>query len=214
MMSGAIRAEVGVDDPGACPVARASRNGDGLIPRVSRASGTTDDGVVAEEFVGETGISRDDPEVEPIFEHEDGTVYRFEREPGWGCVCEYIESYGCPVSNLHAEDGTLYASFIAADLEVIQEIISGLQTKWGGIRVRQLTDADAGSGEECVFVDRSRLTARQREVLAKSYDMGYFEHPKRANAGEVADALGISASTFSEHLAAAQGKLLGMILEA
>jgi predicted DNA binding protein len=38
--------------------------------------------------------------------------------------------------------------------------------------------------------------------------MGYFERPRDANASAVADALDISPSTFAEHLATAQRKLL------
>jgi len=38
--------------------------------------------------------------------------------------------------------------------------------------------------------------------------MGYFERPRDANAGAVAEALDIAPSTFAEHLAAAQRKLL------
>ena len=65
-----------------------------------------------------------------------------------------------------------------------------------------------------MFVDRGRLTDRQREVLQTAYDMGYFDHPKRANASEVAAALDISPSTFTEHLAVAQQKILEAILAA
>jgi predicted DNA binding protein len=43
--------------------------------------------------------------------------------------------------------------------------------------------------------------------------MGYFERPKEANATEVAEALGIAQSTFTEHLMAAQRKLLDDVLE-
>jgi predicted DNA binding protein len=66
---------------------------------------------------------------------------------------------------------------------------------------------------DLVFVDRSVLTERQREVLETAHEMGYFEHPKGANAGEVADELDISTSTFSEHLAASQRKLMDALLE-
>lgn len=42
--------------------------------------------------------------------------------------------------------------------------------------------------------------------------MGYFERPRRANATEVADVLDINPSTFSEHLAAAESKLIEDVL--
>lgn len=43
--------------------------------------------------------------------------------------------------------------------------------------------------------------------------MGYFDHPKGANATEVADVLDITQATFAEHLSAAQRKLLSTILD-
>jgi len=80
--------------------------------------------------------------------------------------------------------------------------------------------ARAGSGGDgetddgdVVFVDRSRLTDRQREVLETAYEMGYFEHPRATNATEVADALDVSLSTFTEHLATAQSKVLAAIVD-
>ncbi|MFP4188694.1 MAG: helix-turn-helix domain-containing protein [Halobacteriales archaeon] len=42
--------------------------------------------------------------------------------------------------------------------------------------------------------------------------MGYFNHPKRSNATEVADEMGIAVSTFTEHLSAAQRKILDDLL--
>jgi predicted DNA binding protein len=43
--------------------------------------------------------------------------------------------------------------------------------------------------------------------------MGYFNHPRDANATAVAEDLDISPATFAEHLALAQSKLLDSILE-
>lgn len=70
-----------------------------------------------------------------------------------------------------------------------------------------------GSGRNFVVVDRGTLTDRQREVLETAHRMGYFEHPKRTNAGEVAAELGITTSTLTGHLSAAQRMLLGVILD-
>jgi predicted DNA binding protein len=56
------------------------------------------------------------------------------------------------------------------------------------------------------------LTDRQREVLTVAYGMGSFEHPHEANAEAVAAALDVTPSTFAEHLAAAQSKLVDSIL--
>ncbi|WP_123538328.1 helix-turn-helix domain-containing protein [Halosimplex salinum] len=58
-----------------------------------------------------------------------------------------------------------------------------------------------------------RLTDRQREVLVTAYGAGYFERPRATTGAEVAAGLDISPSTFSQHLRAAQRKLLAALLE-
>jgi len=57
------------------------------------------------------------------------------------------------------------------------------------------------------------LTDRQLEVLVTAYRAGYFERPRETTGTEVAAALDISPSTFSQHLRAAQRKLLGALFE-
>jgi predicted DNA binding protein len=64
-----------------------------------------------------------------------------------------------------------------------------------------------------VFVNRGRLTDKQREVLEAAFEMGYFQRPKESNATEIAEALDITQSTFTGHLMAAQRKLLEDILD-
>jgi hypothetical protein len=46
----------------------------------------------------------------------------------------------------------------------------------------------------------SRLTQRQLSALQAAYHGGYFERPRRQTAEEVAETMGISASTFHQHL--------------
>lgn len=58
-----------------------------------------------------------------------------------------------------------------------------------------------------------RLTDRQLEVLVTAYRAGYFERPRETTGAEVAARLDISPSTFSQHLRAAQRKLLAALLE-
>ena len=210
-MGDSIRAEVGIGSPGSCPVAAASDETDGSITGITRAAVPTDDGYT-EEFTA-SGDDLDRERFEPVFSYDDRTVYRFDREPTADCVCTTIESFGCAVSNIHARDGRLYVAFFADGVETIQEIVSALTDTYSEVHVRQLSRTDDGGGHDFVFVDRGTLTDRQREVLETACELGYFEHPKGANAGEVAAALDIAPSTFSEHLSAAQQKVLSSLLD-
>lgn len=209
-----LRVEVRVSAPGACPVADVSAETKAPVTSVSRASVPDTAGRIAEEFTVEGAGTPTHEDVSEVATYDAHSVYRFRRSRDQGCVCEHIETFGYPVSGIHAAAGTLYVSFHAPDLEAVRDIVTTLRERFSGIRLRKLARSDEHAGSDLVFVDRSRLTARQREALQTAYDMGYFEHPKGANAGEVAAALDVSPSTFSEHLAAAQRKILDAILTA
>jgi len=58
-----------------------------------------------------------------------------------------------------------------------------------------------------------RLTDKQLEVLQTAYLSGYFSWPRRTTAQECADALGIAQPTFSQHIRAAQEKVIGRLFE-
>ncbi|WP_254765925.1 helix-turn-helix domain-containing protein [Salinilacihabitans rarus] len=212
------RATVAIREPADCPVALASAETGKAVDDVARSSRPTTDGAVLEEFrvtgdgngvdAGTVGV-----DVEPVTESETESVYRFERDWREGCVCDVIESCGTPVASVRADDGALLVSLRSGDLESISDIVGDLKGQFEGVHLRELAETGDGSSSDLVLVDRGRLTDRQREVLETAHEMGYFEYPKRSNAGEVAEALGISGSTFAEHLAAAQRKLMDALVE-
>jgi hypothetical protein len=59
----------------------------------------------------------------------------------------------------------------------------------------------------------AHLTDRQREVLEAAFEAGYYEWPRECTGAEVADRLGIASSTFSEHIHAAERKLLTALFD-
>ena len=179
------------------------------VESVSGASQPASDGRATTVDAGERG----DVDLEPVYATERSRVYRFERDWIDGCVCEVVEAAGTPVSTLRAEDGELHLGVHVADVDALSGIVSDLQDRFDGVSLRELTESGDGGSSDLVLVDRARLTDRQREVLETAHDMGYFVYPKGANAGEVAAEIGVSGSTFAEHMAAAQSKLLAAILE-
>jgi predicted DNA binding protein len=218
MMSSGIRAELRVDADGTCPVSEASAAAGTPTFSVSRSIDPDGSGTVTEEFMldsADADTDAVDEDIDAVFTYGEKTVYRFSRPSGRGCPCECIERFDSPVVDVHTRDGMLYLVFHAADIEALQNVITTLREEFSQVDIRRLlrTEGDR-SNHDLVFVDRGRLTERQRDVLETAHGMGYFERPKGANAGEVAAELGISRSTFSEHLAAAQTKLLDAIVDA
>ena len=60
---------------------------------------------------------------------------------------------------------------------------------------------------------RSTLTDRQFEVLEAAFGAGYYDWPRECSGEEVAAELGITSPTFSQHIHAAERKLLAMLFE-
>lgn len=56
------------------------------------------------------------------------------------------------------------------------------------------------------------LTARQREALAAAWRAGYYEIPREGSVADVAEALGVAASTAATHLRKAEARLVGRTL--
>ncbi|WP_284010161.1 helix-turn-helix domain-containing protein [Haloarcula pelagica] len=211
MSDSGIRVELAVDSPGACPVADVTEEVGASVTDVSRSS--PQGGQVVEEFTtdGDADVVEAYPGAEQVFAAGDGGRYRFERDRT-DCVCEAVETFSCPIADIRAVDGRLLLTFHAPDVDRVRAIVTRLKDLYDGVSLRSLRRDGEQTAMDTAVVDRSRLTDRQREVLETAVEMGYFEYPKGANAGEVAEALDISVSTFAEHLAAAQTKLLESIL--
>ncbi|KAB1197270.1 MULTISPECIES: helix-turn-helix domain-containing protein [Haloferax] len=212
-MPSGIRATVEFDSP-VCQIASIAQATDSIVSSVSTSVATPPESVSVTEFVVDAEDPSEDVDVEPIFSYGTKHVYRISHDGSVDCPCECLGEFGCPIDRYFTNRGNVTLVFHAAGYEQLQDVIGELRNRFPSVDIKRLVRSPTGeSSEDNIFVDRARLTARQLEVVQTAYKMGYFERPRRANATEVAAELDISQSTFSEHLAAAQTKLLGDILE-
>jgi DNA-binding CsgD family transcriptional regulator len=212
-MSAGIRATVELDATEACPLAALSVTEGTAIRSVSTSVATPDSPTSVTEFQ----IATDEPVADERFTHVisygDTDVYRFDHDGDQDCPCVVLGRFDCPVARLVADGGTLTVTFHAADFDRLQELVGALRETFPEIDITRLVRDPDETAPETVLVDRGQLTDRQFEVLRTAYEMGYFERPKGANATDVADELGINRSTFSEHVSAAERKILTDVLE-
>lgn len=215
-MSSGIRAEVKVPAAVQCPLARVSAERGVTAYSVSKSVNPAVPEQVTEEFTidpdDELDTDAEQGDLTKTFSGGSESIYRFERTAGGNCPCECVEMYGHPVVDVRAEGAALYLVFHAPDQERLREIMGTLDEYHPQVEVRRLVQSQEDDGHDLVFFDKSVFTERQQEVLETAHELGYFDHPKGANAGEVAKELDINTATFTEHLSAAQRKLLDSVL--
>ena len=206
-----MRAEVEVLEPDTCPVADLSERAQGPLTSVSRAG--RDGESVTEEFTASGDADLSDDRLSQLFEYQSASVYRFRHEP-LDCVCEFVEENNHPISEIRAQEGSLVLSLHLTAIQDLRDLVTDLRERYGSVRIRYLlqVESDEEGSTDVVPINRNRLTDRQQEVLETAYQMGYFSYPREANATDVAAELGIDSSTFTEHLAAAQSKLMDELL--
>ena len=213
-MPDGIRATVVFASEDVCPVARLSASAEATVDAMSSSVAVPGSRGSATDFYAATDRPPEGVEFDRIFTTGSTDLYRTTHDGEASCPCECLGRFGCPAARYVARDGVLTIVFHAADFEQLQAVIGDLRDRFPGVDIRRLVRSPtAGDPSDAVFVDRGKLTDRQRQVLRAAFDAGYFERPRRANATELAADLGIDPSTFAEHLSAAQSKLLADLFE-
>lgn len=210
MSTSGLQVTMAVTAPEGCPAGEISTETGDKIEDISW-NAATDGDTVTEEFTANSDVDRED--VTQVFESRHQTRYRFERERDNTCVCEAVERQHCPLQEVRAENGRLVMTFYASDVEIVRSLVTDLRDQYGDVKLQHLCRSGDLDSENLVLIDRNRLTDRQREVIETAYEMGYFQHPRQTNGSEIAAELDISLSTFTEHLAIAQSKILDAIVE-
>ncbi len=94
-------------------------------------------------------------------------------------------------------------------------LVQTLLDRYDGLSLdsQRQREHDADAGEELVETLRQDLTARQLETVQKAFLSDYFEWPRPVSGEKIADSMGITRSTFHQHLRAAESKILDALLE-
>lgn len=149
-------------------------------------------------------------EAEKVDGDGSGGRYRFE------ILSTTPEAY---LLNLGVSVRSTYVSSRGVELRVsvpssieVREVVGEMESRFGSVSTRMYRGSeqkDKDSFERTLTVDGGSLTQKQRQALRAAYYSGYFEQPKLNSAEEIAETLGISRSTFLQHLRAAQKKVFG-----
>ncbi|ESP87388.1 hypothetical protein K933_14918 [Candidatus Halobonum tyrrellensis G22] len=134
----------------------------------------------------------------------------------WDGIADLLAEYG-----VHHRVGTVISAgwerwtlYLDSD-DDLGALIDHIESRGNDVKlVRQVEmgDLDSPTQFEPLGV-LSDLSPRQREALAVAVATGYYGYDRDAGIEDVADELGIGTTTAWEHLARAEGKLMGELEE-
>ena len=144
------------------------------------------------------------------------------------CIAAPISEFGGKLKSATAESGVGKVITELPPEADVAELMERLESEYTAVQITAKRDesrqmvSDRGAGQnETTGVETAtarshlveRLTTRQREVLETAYLSGFFEMPRRKSSVEVAEMLGISQPTFSEHIRDIEKEVFSTILE-
>ncbi|AHF99622.1 bacterio-opsin activator [Halostagnicola larsenii XH-48] len=214
-----VEVEFSIDDP-TYPFISATEN-EGCVIELADMVPRMDDQYA--EFFNITGINSTRVlELVASYETIDATLlYEYED----GGLFEFLTSGNCPAFSL-AELGALPREAISLNGE--GRIVAEIPPKYDASTVieeflAENTTVELVSKQEkesfspilthsaTEQIIRTQLTERQWEVIRTAFNAGYYEWPRECTGEEVAEKLDITSPTFSEHIHAAERKLLAVL---
>ncbi|WP_224449808.1 PAS domain S-box protein [Haloprofundus salilacus] len=128
-------------------------------------------------------------------------------------VLSAIASLGGYVKRARIENGDYYMGIQLPVTADVREFVETVQTAYPSAVLRsqrQVTRTDDSPNKAKNAFQRD-LTDRQRAALESAYYAGFFEWPRESTGREVAESLGVSAPTFSQHLRKAENRIFGAL---
>ena len=126
------------------------------------------------------------------------------------CVVHALVSVGFMAEQLGYRDGTERHTGAVVGHDVLRGVLD-VAGETGGVRLERVYPL--GTEDDEPVAQRWDVTPAQEEALRVALRMGYFEVPRRATAGEVAETLGIGKSAFLERLRRGQSVLLDGVFD-
>jgi PAS domain S-box-containing protein len=143
---------------------------------------------------------------------QDGDV-RFELQVSDPPLMSKIASLGGSIEQVVVSDDVRMTVHLPQDVET-RQVVDAVQEEHDSVEAiahRQVSKTDDRE-ERVAAVWGDEFTERQRTVVETAYYAGFFEWPRATSGEEVAEKLGISGPTFSQHLRAAENKLFGRLV--
>ncbi|HNX16773.1 MAG TPA: helix-turn-helix domain-containing protein [Methanoregula sp.] len=122
-------------------------------------------------------------------------------------ITKFVRTYGSKIEHPIVFENDSLTFSMAGEPEDLNTFVKDAADKGWGLEVLSVSEYNPHvSGIMDV------LTPRQKEIMLESYRLGFFDHPRRINAGELAEKMGMHKTTLLEHIRKAEKRLIGHIL--
>lgn len=127
--------------------------------------------------------------------------------PDDDCLRTIFESNKCIFSPESFEHGHVLYSLESCNREELCDLTQSLREKSDFVKLEHLYSRNFAKDKSLVL-DTTSITDKQMEAVRTADTLGYFDKPRRADLGDVADELGISPSAVSKRLKCVEDMLM------
>jgi hypothetical protein len=138
-------------------------------------------------------------------------VHTYTTEVAAECVCPSFCRDGCVPDVLAVENGSLTIGAYADSRATLATAMEAVRERAAQVHLKRLTTAAPPTEDQSwrtAAMDSVSLTDKQREAVQAAVEMGYYDSPRDASLGDLADRLGVSRSALSQRLTAVETKLI------
>ena len=170
-------------------------------------------GADAEAIEGAARMLEDPPEVRTVATYDDACL--LEIVPAGESIVRTVLDHNGSIRGLTADGDRVELRIQVPRTANPNTVVETVLDRYGGLSLaaQRRRERDPNSRTELAESLRDELTDRQLETVQKAYLSDYFEWPRPVPGESIADSMGITRSTFHQHLRAAQSKIMGALLE-
>ncbi len=148
-----------------------------------------------------------------VTETDDGCLAELELDEPF--VVEELAECGVDTRSIVAEPGNARLVVDVPRTEAARDVADRVRDRVPGADLLAYRERERPAETQREFVAEleRRLTDRQQSALRRAYLSDYFERPRPVSGDELAESMGVSRSTFHQHLRAAERKLVEAFFE-
>ncbi|AHG01784.1 hypothetical protein HALLA_00405 (plasmid) [Halostagnicola larsenii XH-48] len=120
---------------------------------------------------------------------------------------------GGRVLDTAADHGRVTVTVVCPDDRDVNALSSALEERYPDASVGSIQSNRHPTNTTTVGDLLASMTDKQLQAIELAYHSGYFERPREHNTTEIASKFGVSRATFTQHLRAAERKLLSRVFD-